>query len=270
MIRLSIIIPTFNSSKTIFDTLESIRSQTFQNLEVLIMDGKSNDDTIEIVKQYKLVYPKIKYYSEIDNGVYDAMNKGIEIAQGDYLYFLGSDDLLFDKKTLKDVFDKIDEEDFVYGNVKFKHSKKIHSGKSSYEKLTYYQVSICHQAIFYSKRIFEIIGNYNDRFFIHADHDFNIRCFENKNLSKIYIKDIVAIFNENGLSGVSSNSDGYRDYLTKKIIEETDYLKKLILERDKLRRNNYQIKKSTSFKLGNFIVRPFFLIWHFFLRKINN
>ena len=92
-----------------------------------------------------------QYISEPDQGVYDAMNKGLDRAEGNWCYFMGSDDVFLDSSSLQNVFNTISNEDIVYGNVKFKHSGKIHSGESSLDKLLYDGVSICHQALFYKK-----------------------------------------------------------------------------------------------------------------------
>ena len=88
--KLSIIIPTFNSANTLRRALDSIIGQTLNDLEVLIMDGVSTDQTLDIAKTYN--DNRIRIFSEPDNGVYDAMNKGIDKASGEWLYFLGSDD----------------------------------------------------------------------------------------------------------------------------------------------------------------------------------
>lgn len=257
MPRLSIIIPTYNSSKTIFDALTSIKTQSFQDLEVLVMDGESSDNTIEIVTNFSKDYPKIHCYIQKDDGVYDAMNKALKIATGDYFYFFGSDDVLYNSKVLESVFSKTENFDFVYGNVQFKESGELYSGESSYKKLVYKQISICHQAIFYASKVFDIVGEYNIKYFIHADHDFNIRCFEDKAISIKYIEDIIAIFNEKGLSGEHSNADGYRNDLTNTIIRENSLLSKLKYERDLFETQVTQLKNSKSYKLGNTLLKPF-------------
>src|ERR1700722_16529958 len=98
---LSIIIPTYNSQNTILTALQSIVKQSFDDFEIIIVDGLSNDDTVTIVKNFQ--DDRIKIISELDNGIYDAMNKGIDRAKGDWLYFLGSDDRLYNDTVLEDV-----------------------------------------------------------------------------------------------------------------------------------------------------------------------
>ena len=94
--KISIITVCFNSENTIFDTLESVQSQNYENIEHIIVDGKSTDNTLNIIKKFKHVS---KIISEKDNGIYDAMNKGVLCSTGDILVFLNSDDYS-NKKTL--------------------------------------------------------------------------------------------------------------------------------------------------------------------------
>jgi glycosyltransferase involved in cell wall biosynthesis len=253
----SIIIPTFNSASTIRATLDSVINQTYENIEVLVLDGLSNDTTCEIVNRFKAKHLFITLISEKDSGVYDAMNKGIELAKGDYLYFMGSDDVFFDNNTLADVFtEDAVKYDIIYGNVKFKNGKHIYSGESNLFKLVNQQISICHQAIFYSKQTFKIIGNYNLKYFIHADYDFNIRCFQNRVLKIKYIDIIVAIFNETGLSGTKSNTDGFHTELTEFNLAQKYNIVDLYADNNKLKEALKKVSNSKEYKLGTFILKP--------------
>src|SRR5215216_6167566 len=116
---LSIIIPTYNSEKTLSCCLQSVLNQTFKDFEILIIDGLSSDNTINVIKGYN--NSKIRVYSEKDKGIYDAMNKGIEKSAGEWLYFLGSDDQFFNEYVLEAIFqgnkDILKHSDYVYGNV---------------------------------------------------------------------------------------------------------------------------------------------------------
>jgi glycosyltransferase involved in cell wall biosynthesis len=255
---LSIIIPTFNSEETISATLESVVSQSFNSMEVLVMDGLSKDKTCEIVKEYESKYDFIRLISEKDEGVYDAMNKGISLTTGGYLYFLGSDDVFYEIETLENLFSKTPFDiDVFYGDVLFKNSKRVYSGESNIQKLVYDQVSICHQAIFYSRKTFDLIGNYNLKYFIHADYDFNIRCFRNEDLKIQYFDQIIAIFNEAGLSGLQSNKDGFHTELTALNICEKYDTVELFFENEKLKEKYDLLVNSRANKLGNRILGPF-------------
>ena len=94
MTKLSIIVASYNSGKTIQKALESILMQTFQEWECIIVDGVSMDNTLEIIKQYVLKDNRFRYVSEPDNGIYDAFNKGWMMAKGEWIHYLGSDDYL--------------------------------------------------------------------------------------------------------------------------------------------------------------------------------
>ncbi|MDC8000593.1 glycosyltransferase family 2 protein [Aequorivita todarodis] len=253
----SIIIPTFNSASTIRAALESIVNQTYKNIEILVLDNISKDDTCNIVNEFIEKFPNIILLSEKDRGVYDAMNKGIQLSKGDFLYFMGSDDVFYANDTLDLIFTKENlSYDIIYGNVEFKKSKKIYSGESSLSKLMESQISICHQAIFYSKRTFNIIGNYNLKYFIHADYDFNIRCFKNEELKIKYINIIIAIFNEAGLSGVNSNADGFHTELTEFNLSQNYNIIGLFEENKKLKNELNNISKSKEFKIGTLLLKP--------------
>ncbi|NND62540.1 MAG: glycosyltransferase [Flavobacteriaceae bacterium] len=255
---LSIIIPTYNSEATIADTLDSICRQTFKNIEVLVLDGLSSDATCDIIRDYSDNNPNIRLISEKDSGVYDAMNKGVTISKGEYLYFLGSDDVFFEEDTLEKLFNEVSPDvDVFYGDVLFKNSKRVYSGESNLEKLIYDQISICHQAIFYSKRTFDLVGIYDLKYFIHADYDFNIRCFRNKELKIQYIDQVIAIFNESGLSGVNSNADGFHTDLTHQNIREKCDVVTLFYENETLKKEIMRLENSRNIRLGKQILAPF-------------
>jgi glycosyltransferase involved in cell wall biosynthesis len=248
---LSIIIPTYNSIASLESTLKGVLSQTFRNFEVWVIDGCSSDNTLDIVKEFASNDSRIKSISEKDDGVYDAMNKGIKLAKAEWLYFLGSDDLLYSRTILEEIFSQdISSVDIIYGNVLFKHKQIIYSGESSLERLTKDQISICHQAIFYSSRVFEKVGVYDTRYFVHADYDLNVRCFEDNTLSKKYVNKIIALYNEQGISGTQSNADGYHTALTNYYIEKYSNHKELYYENKKLREELKLIKSSKPYRVG--------------------
>jgi glycosyltransferase involved in cell wall biosynthesis len=206
----SIIVPTYNSGRTLSTVLESILNQDFTNFEVLIIDGVSKDDTLLIAKQFN--DPRIKALSEPDSGTYNAMNKGIALAKGDWVYFLGSDDKLADNNVLQEVADAIvvNNCELLYGNVKmvgeasWADNGAIYDGPFTIEKLV--AKNICHQAIFYKKEIFERLGVFNEAYKVCADWDFNHRCFAGVRCQ--YVDIIIADFFAGGIS-TQKNSDKF-------------------------------------------------------------
>jgi glycosyltransferase involved in cell wall biosynthesis len=250
-LKVSIVVPTFNSAATLVACLNSIIHQTYKNKEVIVIDGQSTDNTLSILKEYQETYPFITCLSEKDNGVYDAMNKGIEIAKGDYLFFIGSDDEFYSNTVLENVFSDDNESfDFIYGDVFFKYHKALYSGESSIEKLIGEQISICHQAIFYKKNIFNLVGRYDLKYFIHADYDLNVKCFEHPGIKKKYIPAIITLYNEQGISGEHPNKDCFHDHLTLHYI--THYVSpfELILKIKSREKEIAAIKNSTAYKIG--------------------
>ena len=124
--RLSIITVCYNSEKTIESTIKSILSQTNKNFEWIVVDGKSTDKTIEIIKRYLPEFKdnniEVKLISEKDNGAYDAMNKGALSAEGDYLTYMNSDDTYYDDKSLDKFMNALlfSNADIIYGNTYFR------------------------------------------------------------------------------------------------------------------------------------------------------
>ena len=197
----SIIIPTFNSEKTLFGCLESVLSQSFKNFEILVMDGLSTDESLSIVKKYQTANPKIRCFSERDNGIYDAMNKGIKLSKGEWIYFLGSDDTLFSVNTLEEIQKEIDGFDVVYGNVNSSRFNGIYDG--CFTKAKIYNQNICHQAIVFNKKVFEKVGGFNQKYTSHADWDHNLRWFLSEKIKKKYIELIFANYADGGFSSVN-------------------------------------------------------------------
>lgn len=210
----SIIIPTYNSSKHIYNSLKSIVSQTFKNYEILIIDGASKDDTLKVISTFN--DERIFVTSENDKGIYDAMNKGILKAKGDWLYFLGSDDELYDNNVLSDIYllaNKTNEK-VIYGNVKLNGSTgwgqdgQVYNGEFNIERIL--DINIAHQAIFYHKEVFRKCGLYNIKYKICADHDYNLNVAANFNLR--YVDMIIAYFNAGGASTNIKDLNFEKDY----------------------------------------------------------
>jgi glycosyltransferase involved in cell wall biosynthesis len=197
---LTIIIPTFNSGDNLQDCLDSIKEQFFTDYELVIVDGLSIDNTIGIIKKNQEVFLNLSFISEKDEGVYDAMNKGIRRSNGKWLYFLGSDDRLMDGKVLDNVFKAFDElePDILYGNVQLGVSKKIYAGEFGNGKI--YEMNIPHQAIFFKREVFDVVGEFDLAYKSNADWVNNFLWFFNPTLRKRYLNIVIALYSESGLS----------------------------------------------------------------------
>lgn len=203
----SIIIPTYNSGKVLASCLDSVLSQKCQDYEVVVVDGVSQDATLAIVESYKEQFSSLVFIREHDQGIYDAMNKGIKQSKGKWLYFLGSDDQLYDVDVLKTVSNFIDksEYDVVYGDVYSALHQGRYAGVFNYEDLT--RQNICHQAIFFKRNVFEITGLFELKYKSASDWDHNIKWFLSSKISHGYMNIVVAYFSEGGFS------EGHNDYL---------------------------------------------------------
>jgi glycosyltransferase involved in cell wall biosynthesis len=206
----SIIIPTLNTEKTLKDCLNSIVFQTFHDYEIFLIDGSSKDSTIDIIKEYSLKYPNIRWVSEKDKGIYDAMNQGIVLSRGKWMFFLGADDVLNDNSVLENIYvADSGSQNVIYGNARitgdtlWAKDGEIYDGKFDLKKLL--TKNICHQAIFYKTSfIKKTIGFYNTRYPICSDWDFNLRCWA---VTRMHYKDIIVTNFYGGGATTKSNID---------------------------------------------------------------
>lgn len=176
--KISIITVSYNSEKTIKDTIESVLKQDYDNYEYLIIDGKSKDNTMKIVKNYeKRFNGKLKYISEKDKGLYDAMNKGIKMATGDIIGIINSDDILANDHVFSDVINNIQNNDGVYSNLLMLDENL----DKPYRLLKYGQVKKkCgwhppHPTLYLKKEVYDKYGYFNDSLKISADLDFMLK-----------------------------------------------------------------------------------------------
>ena len=181
IVKISIITVCFNSSKTIEKTFLSIKNQSYQNIEYIVVDGGSSDDTLKIIKNYSSYISK--YISEPDKGLYDALNKGIALATGDIVGILNSDDIFFDSLVLEKIakFHLENSIDASVGNIiQFNKNEKIirkYSSKNWHPDKLKIGFMPPHPAIFFKRNLFEKFGNYKSDFISGADYELIIRFF---------------------------------------------------------------------------------------------
>ncbi len=229
MPQFTIIIPTYNSCQTIQKCIDSILCQSFADFEIIIQDGLSKDETVEKINGNN--DSRIKIFSEKDHGVYDAMNRAVEKSSGEWVLFLGSDDLLINKNVLEEVSQHLDRNtaDLFYGNAKIVGSNEwakdgeIYKGEISLPQL--FENNFSHQSIFYNRRIFKEGNRYKLKYPVCADYDFNLYCAA-KYKTK-YIPVIVSLFYTGGLSSIKSDQNFARD----KWINIVSYFKKRLLDK---------------------------------------
>jgi hypothetical protein len=196
---LTVITPTRNAQETLERCLRSVSNQDFVNWEHWILDALSSDRTVEIAQRAAARDPRVRVISEQDEGIYDAMNKGIHLARGEWVYFLGADDELFDAEVLaKMLIEQNADCDVLYGNVLRVPRQDIYDGPFDLGKLL--TRNICHQAIFYRRELFERLGGFDLRFPILADWEFNLRCMLDPTVRFRHVDEVVARFRLGGAS----------------------------------------------------------------------
>lgn len=183
--KISIITATFNSGATLRDTIESVLKQTHSDIEYLIVDGASKDNTIDIVKELEPKFGgRLHYISEPDKGIYDAMNKGIKMATGDVVGILNSDDFFTSDDVIArvaDAFAKENDIDAVYGDIHFVKDENLqkctryYSSKSFRPWLLRFGFMPAHPSFYCKKSIFEKYGLYDLQYRTSSDFEMMVR-----------------------------------------------------------------------------------------------
>jgi len=191
--KINIIIVTYNAAATLQKCLDSIYSQQYPAIDIIIIDGLSSDGTVQLLKDNAA---HITYWkSEKDQGIYDAMNKAINHLTGEWVYFLGADDELFPDFSAM-AYELKDSRNIYYGSV-------LSNGKKQSGELSPYYMAkagIYHQAIIYPKAVFEKY-RFNSKYKIVADNVLNMQCYGDKAFNFVYKDYIIAHFNHTGVSG---------------------------------------------------------------------
>ena len=193
----SVITAVYNGGATLERAIESVVSQTCPRIEFIVIDGGSTDCSVDLLRKYE---DSIDYWiSEPDNGIYDALNKGIAVATGEWLYFLGADDVLADVDVFKSVFSRQYDTKFLYGDVVYGDTGRIYGGEFTKCMLT--KKNICQQGIFYHVELFKILGNFDPKYPLLADWAFNMQAFALGGTKPTHINVVIA---EYSLAGVSN------------------------------------------------------------------
>lgn len=206
-VKVSIITVTYNSEKYLPETIDSVRNQTYNNIEYIIIDGASTDSTVEIIKNHE---EDINYWiSEEDDGIYHAMNKGIKIASGEIIGILNSDDCLVPDAIEKviDISQSITKDKYViHGNIARYNSNGIFVDKRGPKKIPFYYLlatPIKHPAMFVSKNVYDQLGEYDENCGLAADYDFILRVLMND----VDVRYIDEVLTKMKLVGVTSGDN---------------------------------------------------------------
>lgn len=200
--KLSLITINRNNVEGLRKTIKSVIAQTLDGFEYIVIDGASTDGSVDVIKQYE---NKISYWvSEPDKGIYNAMNKGIARAQGEYVLFLNSGDYLVDKNVLVNVVAYELKEDIVYGEQLVEKNgslqKTLFLEPESISFYSFIKSSLPHQCTFIRKNLFDKIGLYNESNKIVSDWEFNMLALFKYNVLLRKINCPIAVYDSTGIS----------------------------------------------------------------------
>lgn len=204
-LKVSVITVCYNSASTIERAIKSVESQSYKNIEHIVIDGLSNDRTFEIVKKLGCVDKAI---SEKDSGIYDAMNKGLSLATGEVIVFLNADDFYNNPFVLEKVMSEFNEFslDAVYGDVDFfapndiKKTVRRYSSKIFSPKKLAFGFMPAHPSLFMRREVYEKVGGFDINFRIAGDFDLVARAFKNEDLHYKYIPEVFVSMQTGGVS----------------------------------------------------------------------
>ena len=208
--KVSIITITYNSAATVEDTLKSVVDQDYPNIEYLIIDGKSKDNTLQIVDKYKDKITKV--VSEKDKGLYDALNKGIALASGDIVGMLHSDDLYATNQVISDIvktFESNPEAEGVYADLVFVDRNDINKITRTWESGDYEEGDFLngwmppHPTFFVRKECYERFGGFNTTLRLSADYELMLRMIHKNKIKLAYLPKVVVKMRMGGASNVS-------------------------------------------------------------------
>jgi len=209
--KVSIITPVLNAAESIGLTLESVKYQSYGNIEHIVVDGKSKDDTLAIIAKYATHSPNLRILSEIDTGIYNAINKGIAMASGEVIAILNAGDVYNSTEIINKIVGTFGKEkvDSIYGDlvyVKKNNYKKIvrYWESGSYNRDNFYRGWMPpHPSFFVRKIVVERLGQYNESLNISSDYEFMLRLLFKEKISTYYIPRVMVSMPEGGKSNKS-------------------------------------------------------------------
>lgn len=220
--KITIITTSWNSGKTIGDTIRSVLAQSYTDFEHIIVDGNSSDDTMSIVKEFEPLYHgKLRYISEPDHGIYDAMNKGIAMATGDIIGTLNSDDFYSSDDILQSIVDNIENVDAVYADVHYIKGNDIEAGVRYYSSKRFRRWQMCmgfmpaHPSFYCRKAVYDRLGKFDLSYKIASDFELLLRFIYLHNIKTRYIRKNFVTMRIGGAStsGLKSHLQILKDHM---------------------------------------------------------
>ena len=233
--------------------MQSVLGQDFEDYELIIIDGASNDGSVEIIGSFS---GRISYWvSENDNGVYQAMNKGIDKATGKYCLFLNSGDTFKNKNSLSCLCKPGNDEDVIYGNIE-------QNGKTIIfpDVITLYNLrwgTLPHPATLIKRELFILIGRYNEQYKIASDWEFWLKAIIIKGCSYKHIENTIAKVEQAGISATTDFDEGYRilySLFPKRILDDYDKFKAIGAE-ESYKIYNWLVRHKVLFRFINILYK---------------
>lgn len=220
--KVSIITATYNSAKTLGNTMDSVLHQTYHDIEYIIIDGASTDTTKSVIQQYEPLFgEKLKWISEKDNGIYDAMNKGIQRATGDVVGILNSDDYFTSNDVVERLIKEFDDSslDAIYGDIHFIRDGqpdkcvRYYSSKRFSPKWLRFGFMPAHPSFYCRRKIFQQAGFYKTNYQIGSDYEMMVRLFMKHHIKAKYLPMDFVTMRTGGTStrGISSRLQLIKD-----------------------------------------------------------
>jgi glycosyltransferase involved in cell wall biosynthesis len=228
--KFSIITATYNSQKTIKKTLDSILNQTFREFEYIIIDGNSSDKTIEIVKSYQALFLNkgipFNWISEKDSGIYQAWNKGVKMAKGSWISFLGSDDEYLENaiELYNNTLNNNKSYDLIYSNVKvINNDKEVNTIDGVWAWKTFKRyMNIAHVGAFHNKNYFNKYGLFDESYKVAGDYELLLRAGEKLITKKI--SKVTALMDAGGISNNQTSKAFKETFIAKHTTGKVNYI----------------------------------------------
>lgn len=206
----SIIVVCLNAGRRLCDTVGSVLGQHYNNFEVVVKDGGSSDGSVEMLaRQYH--DERIRVYTEKDNGIYDAMNQAVKLAEGAYFLFLNAGDSFYDEQVLGKITQEIQElekrgqkADIIYGNMYHKALNTVIYASPQINDFTCYRNVPCHQTCFYHHALFGVRG-YDTAYNVRADYEHFLWCYYDRKAVAAYVPVVIASYEGGGYSETKEN-----------------------------------------------------------------
>ena len=196
MMKITVITATYNSVSTLEDTFRSVLAQTYRNIDYIVVDGESCDGTVDVIRRYEPLFEgRMRWISEKDNGIYDAMNKGIRMADGEVVGIINSDDFFTSDDVLERVADAFssDDVDAVYGDIHFirdgdpQKCVRYYSSRRFHPRWLRFGFMPAHPSFYARRQVFLEAGLYRTDFPLGSDYEMMVRLFRRQHIRAKYL-----------------------------------------------------------------------------------